>query len=120
MATKLPDYDFDQDQPVVERARKYPWDEWLDGSIWMLYSGQDFTNAPMMMERQIRNRASARGLSVRVRHENGHIVLRAEPKVSTSKEASKDAPEAPEKDPVEAPADEAPVKRRRVRRPVLA
>ena len=70
MAHKLPKYSFERTSTLT-RADKatYPWSEWLDGDIWQLTVGEDFSTHPLMMERIIRTRATGRGAKVRLRHE---------------------------------------------------
>ena len=84
MATKLKKYDWDNSSNMTKGEKAvYPWDEWLDGSIWRLTHGKDFQPHPLMMERIIRTRATGRGARVQLRHEPlrggtepfGHIVL---------------------------------------------
>lgn len=60
---------FDPEVPVEhDRQRKYPWDQWFDGQIWRLTPGVDFENHPLVIERQIRTRASARKVAVHIQH----------------------------------------------------
>jgi hypothetical protein len=56
------------------RPGKYPWDEWLDGSVWQLKRGEDFDILPKSMLQMARTNASHRRLSVRTHH-NGDIVV---------------------------------------------
>lgn len=60
---------FDPEVPVEhDRQRKYPWDQWFDGQIWRLTPGVDFENHSLVIERQIRTRASARKVAVHIQH----------------------------------------------------
>jgi hypothetical protein len=35
--------------PKARRQSKYPWDQWLDGSVWLLRKGEDYeTTSPSM------------------------------------------------------------------------
>ena len=69
MASKLKSFDFTkQSELTVTEKANYPWDLWLDGSIWELIEGEDFTTHPLMMERIIRTRATGRKAQVRMRH----------------------------------------------------
>lgn len=69
MATKLTEYDFAASSVITTSEKAvYPWTEWLDGDIWQLTEGDDFHTHPLMMERIIRTRATARGAKVTVRH----------------------------------------------------
>jgi hypothetical protein len=69
MASKLKSFDFTkQSELTVTEKANYPWEQWLDGSIWELIEGEDFTTHPLMMERIIRTRATGRKAQVRMRH----------------------------------------------------
>lgn len=60
---------FDPEVPVEhDRQQKYPWDQWFDGQIWRLTPGVDFENHSLVIERQIRTRASARKVAVHIQH----------------------------------------------------
>jgi hypothetical protein len=71
MATKLKTFDFTAPSAITQPTEKavYPWEQWLDGDIWQIREGEDFTTHPLMMERIIRTRATARGAKVRLRHQ---------------------------------------------------
>ena len=71
MAEKLKTFDFSTPSAITSPTEKavYPWEEWLDGDIWQLTEGEDFDTHPLMMERIIRTRATARGAKVRLRHQ---------------------------------------------------
>jgi hypothetical protein len=49
---------------------KYPWDEWLDGSVWRLTQGEDFTAKLKSMRVYAATTADRRGLKVRMRIDN--------------------------------------------------
>jgi hypothetical protein len=69
MATKLNKFDFSAPSAITTSEKAvYPWTEWLDGDIWQLTEGEDFDTHPLMMERIVRTRATARGAKVRLRH----------------------------------------------------
>jgi len=73
MATKLNKFDFSAPSAITSSEKAvYPWEDWLDGDIWELRHGDtegaDFETHPLMMERIIRTRATARGAKVRLRH----------------------------------------------------
>ena len=74
MATKLNKFDFSVPSSITTTEKAvYPWDEWLDGDIWQIEQGEDFETHPLMMERIIRTRATARGAKVSLRHQaNGN------------------------------------------------
>jgi hypothetical protein len=47
-----------------ERA-KYPWGDWLNGEVWELVKGEDFTINPMTMMRSAHAKARYDGLKVK-------------------------------------------------------
>lgn len=72
MAEKLRTFDWSKASNITPEGQEkvvYPWEEWLDGDIWQLTHGEDFETPPLMMERIIRTRATARGAKVRLRHQ---------------------------------------------------
>lgn len=80
MAQRLTTYDFSKPSNITTQDRmSYPWDQWFDGSIWRIVQGEDFKTHPLMMERIIRTRATARKAKIIIRHEGdpfGAIVFR--------------------------------------------
>jgi len=79
MATVLPTYDWSRVSKAnkTPRSRFYPWDDWLDGRIWLLAGeGADFDGTAKSMEGVIRATAYQKGVKVRVRTtEDGKVVL---------------------------------------------
>jgi hypothetical protein len=77
MAQRIHTYDFKVHRRRPARARRtnYPWDEWLDGSIWRLARGEDFDAKPATMEAVVRTTATRRGVKVRVVHDDHAVVL---------------------------------------------
>ena len=70
MAQRLSTYDFSKTSAITSTERMtYPWDEWFDGSIWQIEQSKDFMTHPLMMERIIRTRATARKAKLILRHE---------------------------------------------------
>jgi hypothetical protein len=70
MAQRLNTYDFSKPSNITTQDRmSYPWDQWFDGSIWRIEQGVDFKTHPLMMERIIRTRATARKAKIVIRHE---------------------------------------------------
>lgn len=70
MANTLTTYDFSKPSNLTKTDRRsYPWDEWLNGHIWELKHGVDFEAHPLMMERIIRTRATAKKAQIEMRHE---------------------------------------------------
>ena len=49
-----------------ETRRKYDWNEWLDGQVWELVAGTDFTVPVRSMAAQVYQAAVRRGIAVRV------------------------------------------------------
>jgi hypothetical protein len=73
MAEKLRSFDFDKPSEITSSDKRlYPWDQWFDGDIWKLTTGEDFGTHPLMMERIIRTRAVNRQAKVRLRHQPLH------------------------------------------------
>src|SRR5687767_12218246 len=52
--------------PAATGAR-YPWDEWLDGSVWELVRGEDFAAKPTTLRANAQGQAKKRGGRVRSR-----------------------------------------------------
>jgi hypothetical protein len=76
MATRLPTYDFTVRKPRKTRSTKsYPWGLWLDGSIWQITRGEDFEPEPLMMERVLRTRAAVLHQALKLRHEEGDVIV---------------------------------------------
>jgi hypothetical protein len=76
MAHKDPDFDWSQ---VVRNSMKYPWDEWTDGSTWVIEHGVDFHRPPRkFIDSNLHGKAS--GLSMKVRalsfEEDGRTFIR--------------------------------------------
>jgi hypothetical protein len=65
----------DKDWPARAANQKYPWDEWLDGDIWQLTPGEDFTAATEMFRRQCYSAARGRGGKARASLQDGHLFL---------------------------------------------
>ena len=110
MAERLATYDF-TNSSIISNAQDrmtYPWDEWFDGSIWRIEQGLDFKTHPLMMERIIRTRATARKAKIVLRHEPslrsdpfGYIVFRrTDVSPSQETEGNTHTPVTPSKRPV--------------------
>lgn len=78
MAKKLKDYDFTE--------TKYPWSEWLDGSIWELEHGSDFETKMETFRTQVYTSAKKRGLKARVATDGTKLILQAFEPNGSSKE----------------------------------
>ena len=59
------------------KGGKYPWDEWLNGEIWKLKVGEDFTIDARMLQAQAYIAASKRRKKVRTRRETEFVYLQA-------------------------------------------
>lgn len=75
MAERLSSYDFSK----RKRATKYPWDEWLDGSVWRITQGVDFTLSLRAMQSSVIIAARRVGRCVTTRVEGEHLILQALP-----------------------------------------
>ena len=77
MATVLRSFDWARTgRQQDSRTVAYPWDDWLDGRIWRLDPGKDFTCPPKSLESVIRTTANRRGVRVHIRVQpTGHVVL---------------------------------------------
>lgn len=63
MAERLPDsFDFDK---TTRRHEGYPWEEWQDGSAWLILQGEDFEVDLKSMQSQLYLRAKASNMQVR-------------------------------------------------------
>lgn len=49
---------------------KYPWDEWLDGSVWLLRQGEDFSTSMISFRATASKMAKRNGKKVRSRTVN--------------------------------------------------
>lgn len=59
MAEQLESYSFTKGGP------SYPWDEWLNGNVWRLTAGKDFTSKAEVFRSMANSRAKQRGLGLR-------------------------------------------------------
>jgi len=48
-------------------TRRYPWDEWLNGEVWQLFKGEDYTAKTPTILSNARIQAKRLGGSVRTR-----------------------------------------------------
>lgn len=76
MARKLREF------PAAGIRGTYPWDEWLDGSVWELVKGKDYDKADDAMKNIIKAKATPKsGLKVRTYvPEEGKIVFQFYPR----------------------------------------
>ena len=56
-------------------SEQYPWDEWLDGDVWMLAQGEDFDVVPTSFANTVRSAAKRRGYSVTTRIRGNSIYV---------------------------------------------
>ena len=75
MAQRVDTFDFGRHRGGA--PRKYPWEEWLDGSIWELTHGKDFEPAPRVFRTMAYTRARDHGVSLRTHIGDGVVVLQA-------------------------------------------
>ena len=60
--------------PSLSSEPRYPWDEWLDGSVWELEKGRDFNSKVPTFRANAQTQARKRGRSVRTRLlDDGHV-----------------------------------------------
>ncbi len=71
MATTLESYDF-----KVTRG-KYPWEEWLDGSIWRLSKGEDFQCEPATFRSSAISKAKRLGINLKSSVAGDQVVIQA-------------------------------------------
>lgn len=74
MAEQLDTFDF----PGPGRRSLYPWDEWLNGSVWRLTAGEDFTTTPKAFMRAANAAGARRGLAVQSTTAGAAVVIRAQ------------------------------------------
>ena len=55
------------EQFPVAGTRRYPWDEWLNGEVWQLFKGEDYTSKTATILSNARIQAKRLGGSVRTR-----------------------------------------------------
>lgn len=55
----------------------YPWDEWLDGSLWELIQGKDFECKPNSMSRGAKEAGLTRGVAVTVAIRGDRVYVQA-------------------------------------------
>jgi hypothetical protein len=68
MARKLSEF------PKPVRRAKYPWDQWLDGSVWELQAGEDYDTTTASMRASASRAAKELGRDIKtqiVRGEDG-------------------------------------------------
>ena len=63
--------------PKRSRGQKYPWDEWMDGSIWSAEKGVDFDTAADSFRALVHNAARVRGLKATTRVSGDEVIFTA-------------------------------------------
>jgi hypothetical protein len=53
--------------PAAATHSRYPWDQWLDGQVWELVAGEDFTSKPETIRQNAAVQAQRRGGNVKTR-----------------------------------------------------
>lgn len=72
MAEKLSSYEFTKSST----GYTYPWDEWLDGSVWRLTRSEDFPNArATSMRVRFHHMARARDMKVHTKFEEAEVLV---------------------------------------------
>ena len=59
------------------RATKYPWDQWLNGDLWELTQGEDFTVSTTSMTSAATLYAMRRGIKVNTTQRGRHVYVQA-------------------------------------------
>lgn len=61
------------------RARKgtYAWDKWLNGEVWVLVQGEDFTGTLAGMRSGAYSAAHRRGLGLSTAIQDGNLIVQA-------------------------------------------
>lgn len=71
MATRLERFEFGRGY-----QSKYPWHQWLDGSIWKVVQGEDFTCKTPSMWTTLTNKAKKTGMKLQARIvDDNHAVV---------------------------------------------
>lgn len=69
-----------KDFPGTKRGGTYPWDKWLDGQVWELTRGKDFTVSIVNFRSMVYCESKRRGLTARVSLRGGddtvHVVAK--------------------------------------------
>lgn len=74
MARKLQQADL----PAVQTTQTiYPWKDWLDGGVWELIPGEDFTVRVTSFISAAHGAASRRGTKLHIRNQDGKLLLQA-------------------------------------------
>jgi hypothetical protein len=69
MAEILEEFNFD-----AYRSKR-PWHEWLDGRVWKLKEGEDYTCTPASLTVQARLAAKKMGVKVRYHLLEGYVIV---------------------------------------------
>jgi hypothetical protein len=72
MAKKLKTFTF-----AMGRGGEYDWDKWLDGSIWELHQGTDFTKTPRAVSIAAHQTAKRKGFKVHTNVRGDVLVIQA-------------------------------------------
>jgi hypothetical protein len=59
------------------RPPTYPWAEWLDGRVWKLTQGEDFSSKPRIFGNMARGSGARRGVKVETRVDGDVLYIRA-------------------------------------------
>jgi hypothetical protein len=69
MAEKIAQFTADPVTPQAKNSQGFPWDQWADGSIWVVRQGEDYTSQRGMLA-ALTKKGLKTGKTVRfVRHE---------------------------------------------------
>jgi len=65
--------------PTLQRGSRYPWGEWLDGSVWMLTQGEDFSGTAEHFRAHVYSAAKVRGLAAKTSRTGDTLYIQAVP-----------------------------------------
>jgi len=73
MAEKLEEYEFKNQRSTGKG--KYPWDQWLDGDVWQLTHGEDFTTEVANFRSWAYHNARKRGGTLRTNNPSTDVLI---------------------------------------------
>lgn len=78
MARKLKNFSFTKNESErVNRKIRYPWDQWLDGDVWELTPGKDFTISVASFRSGAFYNAKIRGMKIRTARKDDKLIIQA-------------------------------------------
>lgn len=78
MARKLKNFDFEKERnDIISRPYRYPWEKWLDGSVWELTIGEDFKTSVQSFRSNAFYNAKIRGMKIRTIRKDDKLIIQA-------------------------------------------